>query len=154
MLAESLFGVIGLWQRPPSQGGKIYPALVGLAPHCRHLQFIQTKEADAKKRQQRNDILKQSATGRKVDFTVGNDRHQGPAGMAMFMPLLLPVFALPHLPGAVVLYYAVSSIVWSCNSVLFFGRDEAELLETANEPDQNFVAAKVTTERVCKAKKS
>lgn len=149
--AESLFGIVDL-AKTAFQGGKIYPALVALALIAALFQYIQTKQlmpkSDSKKKLR--DILKASAGGEKVDQSEMTAIMTG--RMALFMPLLLLVFAL-YLPGAVILYYAVSSIVAVFQQKLVLDKDEEELIEIADETPKT-VSPTYTEGRVKKAKKA
>jgi YidC/Oxa1 family membrane protein insertase len=154
--AETFFGIVNL-AKTAFQGGKIYPALVALALLAALFQYIQTRQLmpqnDSKKKLR--DILKASGKGEKVDQSEMTAIMTGK--MALFMPLLLLVFAL-YLPGAVILYYAVSSIVAVIQQHIILSRDEEELMEIA---DQSTTAATAqahvsanTTIRLRKAKKA
>jgi YidC/Oxa1 family membrane protein insertase len=147
--AETFFGVIDL-AKTAFQGGKIYPALIALALIAALFQYIQTKQLmpknDSKKKLR--DILKASGKGEQVDQSEMTAIMTGK--MALFMPLLLLVFAL-YLPGAVILYYAVSSIVAVIQQHIILNKDEEELLELADEP---LAPAEKTANRARKAKKA
>ena len=151
---ESLFGVIDL-AKTAFQGGKIYPALITLAVIAALFQYIQTKQlmpkSDSKKKLR--DILKESAGGGQVDQSEMTAIMT--SKMALFMPLLLLVFAL-FLPGAVILYYAVSSIVAVIQQHIILSRDEEELMEIGDEPASTGKeeAAHATNRRIKKAKKA
>lgn len=149
--AESLFGVVDL-AKSAFHGGKVYPALIALALIAALFQYIQTKQlmpqTDSKKKLR--DILKDSASGAKVDQSEMTAIMTG--RMAMFMPALLLVFAL-FLPGAVVLYYAISSIVAVIQQHIILNKDEEELMEIAEQPIET-TPAKKAKNRLRKAKKA
>ncbi len=148
---ESLFGLLDLG-KTAFQDGKIYPALIVLALVAALFQYIQTKQLmpqnDSKKKLR--DILKESAGGKQVDQSEMTAIMTG--RMALFMPLLLLVFAL-FLPGAVILYYAMTSVVAVIQQHMVLSKDEEELLEIADEKDNNVTPAK-NKNRERKAKKA
>lgn len=155
--AENLFGFVDL-ASTALQGGQLYFPVLILALLASIFQYIQTKQIlpknDSKKKLK--DILKESSSGKQVDqaeiMTIMSSR------MALFLPLLLFVFAF-YLPGAVILYYAVSSIVAVIQQHIILSKDEEELLELAEQPvkaDDKTVVAKNRDlkVRIKKAKKA
>ena len=144
---EKLFNAINLTQTVYSHN-TLNVALLLLAIIAAALQFIQTKQlmpqSDSQKKLR--DILKEASQGKEADqseiTSVIGSR------MALFMPLMLLVFAF-YLPGAVVLYYATSSFVAIIQQHLALRQDVEEMNEIASEP---MVIKKKETEAVKKGK--
>lgn len=150
-LAESLFGIIDLTKSAFSAGKFDIPLIV-LALIAATFQYIQTKQLmpQTESKRKLRDILKDSSSGEKVDQSEVTAAVTG--RMALFMPLLLLIFAL-YLPGAVVLYYAVSSGVAVLQQRLVLNKDEEELITIADEPDKPNKSQDMEA-RVKKAKKA
>lgn len=148
---ESLFGLLDLG-KTAFQDGQLYPALVVLAVVAAAFQYIQTKQlmpqSDSKKKLR--DILKASGKGEQVDQSEMTAIMTNK--MVMFMPILLLVFAL-FLPGAVILYYAMSSFVAVIQQHMILSKDEEELMEIADEPAKPVKPSK-NQNRARKAKKA
>lgn len=128
---ETLLGVISLTQTALG-GGSIHIPLVILAFIAAIFQYIQTKQLmpDAGSSKKLRDILKDASAGKEADQSDISAAMS--SKMATFMPLLLLVFAL-FLPGAVVLYYATSSIVAVIQQHLVLRKDEEEMEVIADE---------------------
>lgn len=131
----NLFGVVDL-TRPVIHNGQWYiPALV-LAVVATFFQWYQSKQItptnkDGKKLR---DILKSSATGQPAD------QADVSAALGQGMLKIIPIIALTSMvlfpiPGALLLFYAASSIVavWQQRSVL--DEDVAEMEVLADAPD-------------------
>ncbi len=148
-VAENFLGFIDL-TRGALQGGKLYIPLIILAIVAGVFQYIQTRQLmpTTSSKKKLKDILKESADGKEVDqaemTAIMSNR------MALFMPLLLFIFAL-YLPGAVVLYYAVSSIVAVIQQHFVLNRDSEEMMEIVDEKPREKT---VTSKRIIKAKKA
>ncbi len=149
--AESLLGVVDL-TKTVFADGRLHVSLLILALLAGLFQYIQTKQliptSDSKKKLR--DVLKESSQGGKVDQTEITALMS--SKMVVFLPLMLFVFAL-YLPGAVVLYYAVSSLVAIVQQHLILHRDEEEMIELADQ-DEPTVKAKNSelTVRIKKAR--
>ncbi len=129
---EKLFGIINLTQPGIGVKGIYIPAII-LALVAAVFQFIQSRQLapkpDSNKRLR--DILKASATGSgQVDQSeisaIMSNR------MALFMPVML-LFIAVYLPSALVLYYAVSSIVAVIQQRAVLSQDAEELVSLADK---------------------
>lgn len=132
-VAEGFLGFIDL-TKSALHGGSIYFPLLILALLAALFQYIQTRQlmpVNSSKKKLR-DILKESANGKDVDQSemtaIMSNR------MALFMPILLLVFAL-YLPGAVILYYAVSSLVAIIQQHFVLSKDEEEMMSIVEEKE-------------------
>jgi len=149
-IAESFLGFIDL-TKTALHGGNIYFPLIFLALLAAIFQFIQTRQLmpTSNSKKKLRDVLKESASGKDVDQSemtaIMSNR------MALFMPILLFIFAL-YLPGAVVLYYAVSSIVAVIQQHFVLSKDSEEMMEIVedNKPREKTV----TKKRIIKAKEA
>lgn len=128
---EKLFGFVDLTQAVFSSSQLHIPLLI-LALLAGLFQFIQTKQIMPQSADQKRlrDILKEASQGKEADQSeittaMGNK-------MMLFMPVLLVGFSF-YLPGAVVLYYAVSSLVAIIQQHYILKSDEIELLDIADE---------------------
>jgi len=149
---EMLFGVVNLTQHAISDKG-VYIPLFLLAILAAGLQYVQSKQIlpqqDSKKKLR--DILKDSATGKDVD------QSEVTAIMSSRMILLLPIvlfFVGLYLPGALVLYYAMSSFVAIIQQHIVLSKDleEMETIASAKIPGKQF--AKPAQSRAAKAQEA
>lgn len=148
---ETLLGFMDLTKTVFSDG-TFHVAIFLLAVIAAILQYIQTKQimpsSDSQKKLR--DILKEASEGKQADqseiATVMSTK------LALFMPLLLLVFAF-YLPAAVVLYYATSSAVAIIQQHFALKQDEEEMLEIADETTER-KGKNNTTVRIIKAKEA
>jgi YidC/Oxa1 family membrane protein insertase len=122
-----LFGIIDL-AKTPSQYA---PALV-LALLAAGFQFWQSKQVMPQQQNSRKlrDIFKDASDGKKADQSEMMAATTGK--MIYFFPIMTFMVAIA-LPGAVVLYYAITSIVAVIQQGILLRRDDTELLQEANE---------------------
>ncbi|EDK72459.1 60 kDa inner membrane insertion protein, partial [candidate division TM7 genomosp. GTL1] len=129
---EMLFGVINLTQHAVTSQG-VYVPLLLLAILAAVLQYIQSKQVlpqqDSKKKLR--DILKDSSKGKAVDQSEVTAIMSG--RMIMLLPAVLFFIGL-YLPGALVLYYAVSSLVAIAQQRVVLSKDLEEM-ETIADKD-------------------
>lgn len=130
---ETLFGVFNLTQTALGQGGP-HIALILLAFIAAGFQYIQTKQLMPSDPSQKKlkDILKDASSGKEADQSEITAVMS--SKMASVMPILLLVFAL-YLPGAVVLYYATSSIVAVIQQYFVLRQDSEEMIQLADKKD-------------------
>jgi len=134
---EYLFGLVNLTEHALGQNG-INIVLVLLCILAAGLQFWQSKQVtpEPTEKKRLRDVLAASAKGEQVD------QSEVSAIMSQRMILLFPVVTLLvtlYLPGALVLYYAVSSGVAVIQQHIVLNRDVDEM---ENLADKNGVAKK------------
>lgn len=128
---EKLFGIVDLTQHA-FNNGSINFILVALAFAAAIGQFYQTRQTmphDGSKRRLR-DILSEAAAGKEADQSEINNAIMG---KMMFVLPFFMLFIMLSLPGAIALYYAVSTIVTVFQQWLVLRQDEEELEEIASE---------------------
>lgn len=145
---ETLFGVFDLTQIALGEGGP-HLSLIFLALLAAVFQYIQTKQImpDAGSQKRLRDILRDASSGKEADQSEISAAMS--TKMMMFMPILLFAFAL-YLPGAVVLYYAASSIVAVLQQYFVLKQDSEEMIELANGKTKNISGikeAKIVTKK-------
>lgn len=130
--SEYLFGIIDLTQSAFSENGVYIPLLI-MAFVAAALQFIQSKQLlpQQKSKKRLRDIMKESATGKDVDQSEVTAIMSG--RMIMFLPIVLFFIAL-YLPGALVLYYAMTSLVAVIQQHFVLSKDVDEMEEVADKP--------------------
>lgn len=138
---EYLFGLVNLTEHALGQNG-INIVLVLLCFLAAGLQFWQSKQVtpEPTEKKRLRDILSASAKGQQVD------QSEVSAIMSQRMILLFPVitlFVTVYLPGALVLYYAVSSGVAVIQQHIVLNRDVDEM---ENLADKNGAAKKRAAE--------
>lgn len=129
---ETLFGVINLTQHAVGNNGVYIPLLI-LTIIAAGLQYYQSKQLLPKNESKKKlrDILKESSSGKDVD------QAEVTAIMSSRMTLLLPAvlfFVGLYLPGALVLYYAMTSLVAIIQQHLVLNKDLDEMEAIADEP--------------------
>lgn len=134
---EYLFGLVNLTEHALGQNG-INIVLVVLCFLAAGLQFWQSKQVtpEPTEKKRLRDILSASAKGQQVD------QSEVSAIMSQRMILLFPLitlFVTVYLPGALVLYYAVSSGVAVIQQHIVLNRDVNEM---ENLADKNGAAKK------------
>ena len=122
---EMLFGIVNLTQHAVSKDG-VYIPLFLLAILAAGLQYYQSRQLMPKQesKMKLRDILKDSAAGKDVD------QSEVTAIMSSRMILLLPgvlFFVGLYLPGALVLYYAMSSFVAIIQQHIVLSKDLEEM---------------------------
>lgn len=116
-----LFGIIDLTQ----PAATYLPALI-IALLAAVFQFIQSKQTmpSSKKSRGVRQMLKEAATGKDVDQAELNAAAM--SKMMYFMPVMTFFICLPF-PGAVVLYYATTSLFAVAQQHYILNRDQSEL---------------------------
>lgn len=125
-----LFGVIDLTKVAFSQEGVYIPLLV-MAILAAVLQFVQSKQLlpEQKSKKRLRDIMKDSASGKDVDQSEVTAIMSG--RMIMLLPIVLFFVAL-YLPGALVLYYAMTSLVAVIQQHFVLAKDVEEMESVAD----------------------
>lgn len=129
---EYLFGIIDLTQTAFNDNG-IYIPLLLMALLAAGLQFVQSRQLlpQQKSKKRLRDIMKDSAKGKDVDQSEVTAIMSG--RMIMFLPLVLFFVAL-YLPGALVLYYAMTSLVAVIQQHFVLSKDVEEMEDIADAP--------------------
>lgn len=140
---EYLFGIINLTEHAVGSNG-INFVLVLLCILAAGLQFWQSKQVtpEPTEKKRLRDVLSASAKGEQVD------QSEVSAIMSQRMILLFPVitlFVTLYLPGALVLYYAVSSGVAVIQQHIVLNRDVDEM-ENLADKDKGTAAKKRAAE--------
>lgn len=130
---ESLLGIVNLTQHAVGSGGVYLPLLL-LAALASYLQYVQSKQVTPVPTEKRRlrDIMKESAEGKQ------SDQAEISAAMSQNMIKIFPFitfFVAIYLPGALVLYYAVSSGVAVIQQKMVLGQDVEEMEGLAGTPD-------------------
>ena len=121
-----LFGLIDLSKTVASY----WPAML-IAGSAALFQYLQSKQVmpDSKDRKKLRDLFKEAADGKEVDqadMMAATNRN-----MMLFMPIMTFMISLAF-PGAVVLYYATSSLVSIAQQRYVLSRSEAEMEKIAS----------------------
>lgn len=129
---EFLFGVIDLTKVAFGENGVYIPLLL-MALLAAGLQFIQSKQLlpQRKSKKRLRDIMKESSKGKDVDQSEVTEIMSG--RMIMFLPIVLFFVAL-YLPGALVLYYAMTSLVAVIQQHFVLSKDVEEMEDLASKP--------------------
>lgn len=148
--SEYLFGIIDLTQSAFSENG-IYVPLLVLAFIAAALQYFQSKQLLPQQKSQKRlrDIMKDSASGKDVDQSEVTAIMSG--RMIMFLPVVL-FFVSLYLPGALVLYYAMTSFVAVIQQHLVLSKDVEEMEEMADKPAKKSSKAKAAKTKSAKAR--
>jgi YidC/Oxa1 family membrane protein insertase len=130
--SETLFGFVNLTKHTIDQGAVYWPLLV-LAVFAAAFQYIQSKQLapTVEKKKRLRDVLKEQAAGKQIDQSevtalVTNN--------TLFLFPAITFMICLYLPGALVLYYMVSSLVAVIQQKLVLDRDEEELETIAESP--------------------
>lgn len=132
---ESLLGIVDL-TRSGISGEGVYVPLIILAALAGLFQYYQSKQvtpAPSEKKKLR-DIMKESASGKEVD------QAEVSALMTSRMIIIFPFitfFVSIYLPGALVLYYAVTSIVAVIQQHIVLSQDVEEMEVLADKPQKS-----------------
>lgn len=129
---EKLFGIIDLTRHAIGNGAIYWPALI-LAVAAAIFQYIQSKQTmpNVTEKKKLRDMFKAAANGKEVD------QSEMSGVMTRNMMIIFPFmtfFIAIYLPGAVVLYYATTSIVAVIQQWSVLRKDEDELEMIASEP--------------------
>lgn len=127
---ETLLGLINLAQVAISSSGLYLPAVL-LAVLAAIFQYIQSKQItpEPTEKKRLRDMLKEQAAGKEVD------QSEISAALSSRMIILLPFITLVislYLPGALVLYFAVSSIVAVIQQYFVLRQDVEEMEQIAD----------------------
>jgi YidC/Oxa1 family membrane protein insertase len=149
-----LLGVVDLTRT----AGDYFPAMI-LALLAATFQFIQSKQImpQAGKKRKLRDMFKEAAAGKEVDQTEMAAATTGK--MIYFFPVMTFMIALV-LPAAVVLYYAVTSLVAVIQQRFVLNKDADDLEKIASEPasksvrEKKAIEAEIITRKPAKNKKS
>lgn len=142
-LNESLFGVIDLTRHAFGSEGVYFPLII-LALVSAIFQYFQSKQItpEPTEKKKLKDIFKASAEGKEVD------QSEVSAVMSRQMLIFFPIIAFAvalYLPGALVLFYAASSIaaVWQQRRIL--NEDISEMESIADKNGSKPVSEKTKT---------
>jgi YidC/Oxa1 family membrane protein insertase len=149
-----LFGLIDLTRT----AGDYFPAMV-LAILAAAFQFFQSKQImpQADKKRKLRDMFKEAAAGKEVDQTEMAAATTGK--MIYFFPIMTFMIALV-LPAAVVLYYAVTSLVAVIQQHFVLNKDAGDLEKIASESlpksprEKKAIEAEIITRKPSKNKNS
>lgn len=128
---ESLLGLIDLTKAGIVDGGAYWPVIV-LSAIAAALQYVQSKQITPSIESNRKlrDVFRDSAAGKEVD------QAEVSAIMTNRMILIFPFVTFTvglYLPGALVLYFAVSSAVAVIQQHILLGKDIEEMEVIADE---------------------
>lgn len=129
---ESLFRIIDLSRQAIDKNVVYWPVLV-LALVAGVLQYIQSRQITPQPANNRRlrDVLKDQAKGKDVD------QSEVSAIVGSRTIILFPVLTIAislYLPGALVLYFVVSSLVAIIQQRIVLGKDEVEMEKIADKP--------------------
>lgn len=150
---EMLFGVVNLTQHAIDKSYGVSVPLFILAVLAAALQYWQSKQLLPKQESKKKlrEILKDSASGKDVD------QSEVTAIMSGRMILLLPVilfFIGLYLPGALVLYYAMSSLVAIVQQHIVLSKDVEEMQEMVSKTEKKESKKEVVKKREANAKEA
>lgn len=129
-----------------------WPALI-IAVAASLFQYYQSKQVmpDTGEHRKLRDMFKEAAKGKEVDqsdMMAATSRN-----MMLFMPIMTFMIALA-LPGAVVLYYATTSLVAILQQRYILNRSEDEMIKMANGGKMKHLLRRPKTDREQKAKEA
>lgn len=139
---ESLFGLVNLSRHAIEPGGVYWPILI-FAVVAGALQFIQSKQLlpQPKERRKLRDMLKDQASGKKVDQS---EMSAAMSGRMVYLFPLLTFFISIYLAGALVIYLATTSAVAIFQQARVLREDTEELEEiSGDKPKTKKVKQKV-----------
>ena len=142
-LNENFLGMIDLTKAGFADGNLYWPVIL-LAAVSAFLQYYQSKQISPKPADNKRlrDILKEAAAGKEAD------QSEISAIMAQRMLTIIPFFAFSVsiiFPGALVLFYAVSSLVAVVQQDMMLREEVEEMDEIASEPAKRKNAKKVVS---------
>lgn len=131
---QQLFGVIDLTRHAIDASG-VSPFLVVLAVASGFLQYVSSKQTMPQKEVKKGlrQIMAEAAEGKEADQSEMN------AVVTQKMVKVLPIFMIfimLSLPGAIALYYAVSTAVAVLQQHILLKQDEEEMEEIAEEGEE------------------
>jgi YidC/Oxa1 family membrane protein insertase len=128
---EKLFGVIDLTKMSVSSAGInwILMVLVLIAVFTQYMMTKQTAPKQSSTKRLR-DIMNEAADGKQTDQSEMNAVVMGK--MTKFLPIMM-FFVMMNLPGALVLYYAISNGVAIIQQGSVLKKDSEEMIELADE---------------------
>ena len=149
---EYLFGIVDLTQRAISSTG-VSPFLIFLAVGAGLLQFISSKQTMPQQDNKKGlrQVMAEAAEGKQADQSEINGIVM--QKMVKILPIFMTVIMLT-LPGAIALYYAVSTAVAVLQQHILLKRDEEELEDIADEGDDDQKKKKSAKQREAQAKKA
>ncbi len=149
---EKLLGVVDLTQTAFSNN-RVDLVLVALAIVAAVGQFIQSKQTmpQAPSKRRLRDIMREAANGKEADQSEINTAIMNK--MIYFLPFFM-LFIMLTLPGAIVLYYTVTTVVTVIQQGLILRQDEEELEEIADEHSVKSGKKPTASARVKKAKEA
>lgn len=156
---QYLFGIVDITKNAINfTTGEISPFLVFLAVSAGLLQYISSKQTmpqqQVGEKKGLRQVMAEAAEGKQADQSEVNAIVM--QKMVKFLPIMM-VFIMISLPGAIALYYAVSTAVAVFQQHILLRRDEeelAEIAETAIQQDKKKQAKKRATARADNAKKA
>lgn len=136
---QNLFGVVDLTRHAIDAQG-ISPFLIVLAVGAGILQYISSKQTmpQAETKKGLREIMAEAAEGKQADQAEMNAIVM--QKMIKIMPVMMVLIML-YLPGALALYYAVSTLVAVMQQHVLLKRDEEELEDIADEGERAQTAA-------------
>lgn len=145
---QHLFGIVDLTRHAIDQFG-VSPFLLVLAVGSGFLQYVSSKQTMPQEESKKGlrQIMAEAAEGKQADQAEMNAIVM--QKMVKIMPVMM-VFIMINLPGAITLYYAVSTLVAVMQQHMLLKRDEDNLIEVANEKR----AENSTKKRAQKAKEA
>lgn len=131
---QHLFGIVDLTQHAISSNG-ISPFLAFIAVASGLLQYISSKQTMPQQESKKGlrEIMAEASEGKQADQAEINAVVM--QKMVKFLPIFM-TFIMLTLPGAIALYYAVSTSVAVWQQHILLKRDEEELEEIADEADE------------------
>ena len=137
---QNLFGIVDLTRRAIDQYG-ISPFLLVLAIGAGFLQYVASKQTmpQAETKRKLREVLAEASEGKEADQTEINAIMM--QKMVKIMPLFM-VMIMINLPGALSLYYGVSTFVAVIQQHILLKRDEEEMVDIVNKkqsPKKNHI---------------
>jgi len=156
---QYLFGIVDITKHAINfSTGEISPFLIFLAVAAGLLQYISSKQTmpqqQVGEKKGLRQVMAEAAEGKQADQSEVNAIVM--QKMIKFLPIMMVVIMV-SLPGAIALYYAVSTAVAVFQQHILLQRDEEELTEIAEvavEQEKKKQAKKRTKQRVDNAKKA
>ncbi len=148
---QHLFGIIDLTRHAIDAQG-VSPFLLVLAVGSGFLQYISSKQTMPQEETKKGlrQIMAEAAEGKQADQAEMNAIVM--QKMVKIMPIMM-VFIMTYLPGAITLYYAVSTLVAVVQQHILLKRDEEELTELAADASKKNTETSATS-RAKKAKEA
>jgi YidC/Oxa1 family membrane protein insertase len=127
-----LLGLVDLTKHAFVDGAIYWPVMI-MALLAALFQYVQSKQTlpQTDKKRRLRDIMREAANGKQADQTEMTTAMTG--SMVKFFPIMTFFIAI-YLPGAVVLYYATTSLVAVIQHKFVLGKDLGELEKIADSP--------------------